>query len=99
MEKTATQSSEEVIQVFQKYVIPNYGRYPICLVRGEGSYIWDAEGNRYLDLFPGWGCNILGHCPPAVVSPHMSQVRSTHRETNRARCGASPAAGVEEDVF
>ena len=48
---------------FKKYVVPNYRRYPVCLVRGEGSYVWDAEGNRYLDFFPGWGCNLLGHCP------------------------------------
>jgi predicted acetylornithine/succinylornithine family transaminase len=44
------------------------------LVRGEGSYIWDSEGERYLDLFPGWGCNLLGHCPPAVVEAVQDQV-------------------------
>ena len=44
---------------------PTTTRFPVSLVRGEGSYVWDAEGNRYLDFFPGWGCNLLGHCPPA----------------------------------
>ena len=71
---TATQSSQQTIEVFDKYVIPNYGRYPISLVRGEGSYVWDAEGNRYLDLFPGWGCNIVGYCPPRVVEALQRQV-------------------------
>ncbi|GAB4156129.1 MAG: acetylornithine transaminase [Planctomycetaceae bacterium] len=71
---TATISSEANIAVFDKYVIPNYGRYPITLVRGEGSNVWDAEGNRYLDLFPGWGCNILGYCPPLVVKAVQEQV-------------------------
>ena len=70
---TATQTSQETIEVFKKHVIPNYGRYPICLVRGEGSNVWDAEGNRYLDLFPGWGCNILGYCPPRVVEAIQRQ--------------------------
>ncbi len=70
---TAT-SSADTIDLFKQYVIPNYGRYPVCLVRGEGSYIWDAEGNRYLDLFPGWGCNLLGHCPPRVVQAVQEQV-------------------------
>ncbi len=74
MDSTATRSSQQTIKQFEKYVIPNYGRYPICLVRGEGSYVWDAEGNRYLDLFPGWGCNILGHCPPPVVKAIQVQV-------------------------
>jgi len=67
-------SSVETIELFRRYVIPNYTRYPICLVRGEGSFVWDAEGNRYLDLFPGWGCNLLGHCPPRVVEAVREQV-------------------------
>lgn len=71
---TATRSSAETIEQFNKYVIPNYGRYPISLVRGEGSYVWDAEGNRYLDLFPGWGCNIIGYSPPRVVRAIQEQV-------------------------
>ena len=67
-------SSAETIKLFDEYVIPNYGRYPVCLVRGEGSFVWDSEDNRYLDLFPGWGCNLLGHCPPAVVEAVQKQV-------------------------
>jgi len=70
---TATQSSQQVIETFNRYVIPNYRRYPVCLVRGEGSRCWDAEGKEYLDLFPGWGCNILGHCPPKVVQAIQEQ--------------------------
>jgi len=66
--------SAETIALFEKSVIPNYGRYPVALVRGEGSHVWDAEGNRYLDFFPGWGCNLLGHCPPAVVQAVQEQV-------------------------
>src|SRR5690242_12035604 len=67
-------TSKEVVSLFQRYVIGNYTRYPICLVRGEGSYVWDAEGNRYLDLFPGWGCDLIGHCPPRVVEAVRDQV-------------------------
>jgi predicted acetylornithine/succinylornithine family transaminase len=66
--------SQSIIDLFQRYVIGNYTRYPVCLVRGEGSYVWDAEGNRYLDLFPGWGCDLLGHCPPRVVEAVRDQV-------------------------
>lgn len=72
---TATEmSSRSTVELFQKYVIPNYNRYPVNLVRGEGSWVWDSEGTRYLDLFPGWGCNLLGHCPPAVVQAVQDQV-------------------------
>jgi acetylornithine/N-succinyldiaminopimelate aminotransferase len=62
------------VEQFQRYVIANYTRYPVCLVRGEGSSVWDDEGNRYLDFFPGWGCNLLGHCPPRVVQAVQEQV-------------------------
>jgi predicted acetylornithine/succinylornithine family transaminase len=67
-------SSPATVDLFKKYVIGNYNRYPVNLVRGEGSFIWDAEGKRYLDLFPGWGCNLLGHCPASVVRAVQEQV-------------------------
>ncbi|MCR4412632.1 MAG: aspartate aminotransferase family protein [Thermoguttaceae bacterium] len=67
-------SSQETIQLFQDYVIPNYNRFPVALVRGEDSYVWDSEGNRYLDFFPGWGCGLLGHCPAPVVEAVRRQL-------------------------
>ncbi|QDU28185.1 Acetylornithine aminotransferase [Anatilimnocola aggregata] len=67
-------SSAETVALFKQHVIANYNRYPVNLVRGEGSLVWDSEGNRYLDFFPGWGCNLLGHCPPKVVAAVQEQV-------------------------
>ena len=67
-------SSQEIISLFDQYVIPNYTRYPVALVRGEGPFIWDAEGERYIDFFPGWGCNMFGHCPKPVVKALQEQV-------------------------
>ena len=61
-------------ELFEKYVIPNYRRFPVSIERGEGSWVWDDQGRRYLDFFPGWGCNLLGHCPPAVVEAVQDQV-------------------------
>lgn len=72
---TATETMSPVTaQTFSKYVVPNYGRFPVSLVRGEGSRVWDDQGREYLDLFPGWGCNLLGHCPPEVVAAVQEQV-------------------------
>ena len=67
-------SSAQTMDLFKRYVIPNYTRYPVSLVRGEGSHVWDSEGVRYLDLFPGWGCNLLGHCPGPIVEAVQDQV-------------------------
>lgn len=69
-----TTMSPETTELFSRYVVPNYGRFPVCLVRGEGSSVWDDQGRKYLDFFPGWGCNLLGHCPPAVVEAVQQQV-------------------------
>ena len=69
-----TTTTSGVIEQFQEFVIPNYGRFPVCLVRGEGSHVWDSDGKQYLDFFPGWGCNLLGHCPEPVVRAVQEQV-------------------------
>jgi len=70
----SSRSSAEIISLFDRYVIGNYRRFPVALVKGEGVYVWDAEGKKYLDFFPGWGCNLLGHCPPRVVEAVCEQV-------------------------
>lgn len=67
-------TSAETIALFDRYVIANYRRYPVCLTRGEGSVVWDAEGTKYLDFFPGWGCDLIGHCPPRVVKAVQEQI-------------------------
>ena len=67
-------STAEIIAQFDNYVIANYPRVPIAIVRGEGSYIWDADGKKYLDLFPGWGVSAIGHCHPRVVEAIRDQV-------------------------
>ena len=67
-------TSKETIALFDQYVIGNYTRYPVALVRGKNSEIWDAEGKRYIDFFPGWGCGLYGHCPKPIVEAVQKQV-------------------------
>ena len=50
-------------------------RPPIVFVRGEGSYLWDDMGKRYLDFIQGWAVNCLGHSPPAVAEALSAQAR------------------------
>jgi len=64
---------QQIRQQFDQFVVPNYTRKDVILVRGEGSRVWDAEGRSYLDLFPGWGCDGLGHCHPRVVQALREQ--------------------------
>ena len=53
MTQVAMSKSQAIIDTFDEYVIPNYRRYPVALVRGQGSHVLDADDRRYLDLFPG----------------------------------------------
>jgi acetylornithine/N-succinyldiaminopimelate aminotransferase len=50
-----------------RYHTPNYGRTPICLVRGEGLRVWDSDGREYLDFTSGIAVTGLGHCHPRVT--------------------------------
>lgn len=73
---TATLSTSDILQQFERYVVPNYIRSPIVIERGSGSQVWDTDGNRYLDFFNGWGCNLLGHCPPTIIEAVRDQLET-----------------------
>jgi len=66
-------TTQETIELFDKYVIANYGRLPRVIVKGEGCYLYDADGNKILDMFPGWAVSGLGHCHPKVVEALRKQ--------------------------
>jgi predicted acetylornithine/succinylornithine family transaminase len=59
-----------------EYIINTYGERKLALVRGEGAYVWDADGNRYLDFLGGIAVNGLGHCHPVVVDAVTQQART-----------------------
>jgi acetylornithine/N-succinyldiaminopimelate aminotransferase len=50
-------------------------RPPVVFARGEGSYLWDDTGKRYLDFIQGWAVNCLGHSPPAIAEAISVQAR------------------------
>jgi acetylornithine/N-succinyldiaminopimelate aminotransferase len=60
-------NTSEVLGQFGQYVIGNYKRLPVVIVKGEGSRMWDLDGKEYLDMFPGWAVSGLGHCHPKVT--------------------------------
>ncbi len=65
----------EIEEQFGKYVMANYNRLPVTIVKGQGSKVWDATGKEYLDLFPGWGVAGLGHCHPAIAETVAKQAK------------------------
>ena len=50
-------------------------RPPTVFVRGEGSWLWDDSGKRYLDFIQGWAVNCLGHSPPEIAEALAAQAK------------------------
>lgn len=75
-------NTKEIKEIYDRYVIPNYIRNPILLERGSGVNVWDADGNRYLDLFSGWAVSLLGHCHPRVVEAIQQQAAKLQHAPN-----------------
>jgi predicted acetylornithine/succinylornithine family transaminase len=65
---TSSSESQQIIDLEHEFLVQNYARYPLVLERGEGCYVFDVEGNRYLDLIAGIGVNALGHTHPRIIN-------------------------------
>ena len=85
-------TGNEIISLFDKYVMPTYGRYPLVFVRGKGSRVWDAAGKEYLDFGGGIAVNVLGHAAfadalkrQADVLVHSSNLYYTEPQGRLAR--------------
>jgi acetylornithine/N-succinyldiaminopimelate aminotransferase len=66
--------SGSLIERGQKVLLPNYRRQPVVIERGEGPYVWDADGRRYLDLICGIATVALGHSHPEVMRAAQAQL-------------------------
>jgi len=65
----------ETIKNGEKYVMNTYSRYPLCIVRGEGMYLWDDAGKKYLDFVAGIAVNSLGSAHPALSKAISEQAQ------------------------
>jgi predicted acetylornithine/succinylornithine family transaminase len=74
--------TEEIKELYEQYILPTYSKMPVCLVKGKGSRVWDAEGRDYIDFFPGWGVSGLGHCHPEIVNAVKDQLRKMIHVSN-----------------
>ncbi len=65
---------QEIFDSYKEYVVPSYNKTPLIFVKGKSSYLWDIQGKKYLDFFPGWGAGNLGHCHPKVIDAVRDQI-------------------------
>jgi acetylornithine/N-succinyldiaminopimelate aminotransferase len=75
-------NSTALQQRFAAAMMGNYGVPPLALDRGEGSHVWDVDGNQYLDLIAGIATSALGHAHPAIVSAVTAQVQKVAHTSN-----------------
>jgi ornithine--oxo-acid transaminase len=66
-------TSEQAIQLEEKYGAHNYHPIPVVLERGEGVFVWDVEGKRYFDFLAAYSAVNQGHCHPRILSALMEQ--------------------------
>ena len=98
---SATTTQQEWQARYADALMDTFGTPQRVLVRGEGAYVWDADGNRYLDLLAGIAVNALGHAHPAVIKAVSAQLGTLgprlqllrDRAPDRARRAAARSAG------
>jgi acetylornithine aminotransferase/acetylornithine/N-succinyldiaminopimelate aminotransferase len=69
-------TTDEIVQLEERLEIPTYSKMPIALEEGEGAYVWDADGTRYLDFYGGHCVALLGHSPAPVVAAIKEQAET-----------------------
>ncbi|GGW31332.1 ornithine--oxo-acid transaminase [Arenibacter certesii] len=83
MSQTENLTSENAIALEDKYGAHNYHSLPVVLSRGEGVYVWDAEGKKYYDFLSAYSAVNQGHCHPKIVDA-MTRQAQTLTLTSRA---------------
>ncbi len=66
----------------KKYVLHTYGSFPIAMEKGSGAYLWDANGNKYLDFLSGLAVTNFGHAHPAITKVIKKQVAALMHTSN-----------------
>src|SRR6202045_784817 len=74
--------TKRVRELFEQNVVPSYARFELVLERGQGSYVWDIDGRRYLDLAGGIAVCSLGHAHPEITKALTEQAKKLIHVSN-----------------
>jgi acetylornithine/N-succinyldiaminopimelate aminotransferase len=69
----STSTTDSIHELFEQFIVPSYARFDLVFERGEGSYVWDVGGRRYLDLGGGIAVCTLGHANPEITETLAEQ--------------------------
>jgi len=96
------------VDLYSQYVAPTYGRFKICPKRGEGVFLWDENGIKYLDFSGGVAVNSLGHSHPDLIKVisdqatdliHCSNLYQHRGQAELARLLADEVVGINGKCF
>ena len=76
-----------------EHLLQVYKRVPLVLTRGEGSYIYDIDGQKYLDFVSGLGVASLGHAHPELAAPGAIDIAPYRTSGDRQQTGSLSAIG------
>ena len=77
-----SQDTKTLLEWANRYLMTNYARAPLCLVRGEGARVWDTDGKEYLDFVGGIAVDALGHSHPKIVGAIREQATALLHVSN-----------------
>lgn len=75
-------SSKTTFEREDKYLAPFFVKQKISIEKGDGIYVWDEEGNRYVDFTSGWGVTCIGHAHPVITEALIDQGRKIIQNPN-----------------
>lgn len=73
---------EQLVNEGEKYIMHTYGRFPLVLEHGEGVYLYDEKGKKYLDMYAGIAVNALGYAHPTLTAALQEQVEKMMHVSN-----------------
>ncbi len=85
--------TKRIHELFDQFVIPSYARFDLVLERGDGSYVWDVDGKRYLDLAGGIAVCSLGHAHPEITKALAEQSQEADSRLESLLYRTAGAAG------
>ena len=75
-------TNNEMVENNKKYIMNTYASFPIALESGDGVYVWDVEGKRYIDFVSGIAVNCLGYNDEDYINAITEQLKKIHHSSN-----------------
>ncbi len=85
-------NQKNTIAIEDAHYAPFFNKTPISIERGEGVYVWDEDGKKYIDFTAGWGVTCLGHAHPVITEALAAQSRKIMQNPNSGITYSPPRA-------